>query len=66
MLQVKSICYIMGIIIALLTRKISYSYWMILIRILYGRAIDTSHEKILCSQDIWARILILQRIWRFH
>ena len=27
---------------------------------------EISHDTILCSQDLWARILILQRIWRYY
>ena len=27
---------------------------------------ETSYDTILCSQDLWARILILQRIWRYY
>ena len=29
-------------------------------------ATKTSYDTILCSQDLWARILILQRIWRYY
>ena len=29
-------------------------------------ATKTSYDTILCSQDIWARILILQHIWMYY
>ena len=53
-----------GIIVALLIRIRSYCYWMILRRISYGCATKTIYETILCSQDLWASILILQLKWR--
>ena len=60
----KPILSMMGIIIALSIRIRSYRYWMRLIRRSYGCATKTLYETILCSQDLWARILILQRKWR--
>ena len=51
----------MGIIIALSIRIRSYCYWMRLRRRSYGCATKTLYETILCSQDLWDRILILQR-----
>ena len=57
----KPIWSMMGIIIALSIRIRSYRYWIILNRRSYGCATKTLYETILCSQDIWARILILQR-----
>ena len=64
MLQVKTIGSMMGIIIVLLIRVRSYRYWMRLSRRSHGRATKTSYETIICSQDIWNRILILQHKWR--
>ena len=63
-LKFKPIWSMMGIIIALLIRIRSYRYWMRLSRRSYGCATKNLYENILCSQDIWARILILQRKWR--
>ena len=59
-LQVQTIWSMMGIIIALLIRIRSYPYWMILSRRSYGCATKISYDTILCSQDIWDKILILQ------
>ena len=64
LLQVKTILSMMGIIILLLIRIISYRYWMILSRISYGCATKASYDTILCSQYLKARILILQHKWR--
>ena len=61
--NIEPIWSMMGIIIALLIRKISYRYWMRLSRISYGCATKTLYETILCSQYLWAKILILQRTW---
>ena len=54
----------MGVIIALSIRIRYYCYWMKLSRKSYGYATKTSYDTILCSQDLWDRILILKRIWR--
>ena len=47
MLKVKSICYMMGVIIECSVREISHCYWMILNIISYEGAIDTSYDTIL-------------------
>ena len=60
----KPVLFMMGIIIALSIRIRSYRYWMRLSRRSYGCATKTLYETILCSQDLWARILILQGKWR--
>ena len=60
----KPIWSMMGVIIALSIRIRSYRYWTRLIRILFGFSTKTLYETILCSQYLWARILILQRKWR--
>ena len=64
LLQVKNIWSMMGIIIALSIRIISYCYWVILDRRSYGCAQKHLYDKISCSKDLWGRILILQHIWR--
>ena len=60
----KPIWSMMRINITLSIKIRSYCYWMRLIRRPYGCVTKTLYETILCSQDIWARILILQRKWR--
>ena len=60
----KPIWSMMGIIIALSIRIRSYHYWMILRIGSYGCATKSLYETFLCSQDLWAIILILQRKWR--
>ena len=61
----KPIWSMMGISTELLIRIRSYRYWMIFHRRSY---IDVPQKFIwnhlLCSQYLWARILILQRKWR--
>ena len=66
LLQVKTIWSMMGIIIELLIKTRSYRYWMRLSRRSYGCVTETSYDKILCSQDIWYRILILKCICKYY
>ena len=63
LLQVKTIWSMMGIIITLSIRTRYYRYWMRLSRRSYGCATKMSYNTILWSQDLCARILILQHIW---
>ena len=60
LLQVKTIWSTMGISIALLIRIRYYHYWTRLIRRSHGCTTKNSYETILCSQDLWASILIIQ------
>ena len=62
--KINPVWSMMGIIIAFLIRMISYCYWMRLSRRSYGCSTKNLYETILCYQDIWSMILILQRKWR--